>query len=253
MKQLLFAPLAIALLFGTGCASKESHLVQQPLVQEAAATAPALTNDVHWFRNSAEKRAVYLQGFRMATDQLEREARDHTPGTWAVSLDADETVLDNSQYQKELILTGTSYNNETWNAWCERREAGALPGAKAFMGKVHALGGKVVIVSNRYVETQQATEDNLRALGIPFDLVMLRQGRDDKKKERRWNEIEAGNSPAGWPAMKIVMYLGDNIEDFPNVDQTIRASDDSAFNQIGRKYFSFPNPMYGSWQGNAQD
>ncbi|MGF1573749.1 MAG: 5'-nucleotidase, lipoprotein e(P4) family [Sumerlaeia bacterium] len=250
MKNAILTTIAFGLIVASGCSSKETHLVQQPVAQQAA---PTLPNDVHWFRNAAEQRAVYLQGFKLATAKLEEIARNAQPGTWAVSLDADETILDNSLYQKEISLKGESYSKETWNLWCERRIAGALPGAREFMQKIQELGGKVVIVSNRYVETQQATEDNLRTLDIPFDLVMLRQGSPDKEKERRWNEIETGTSPAGWPPLKIVMYVGDNIMDFPDLEQSIRTQPDAAFSAIGNEYIVFPNPMYGSWQGNAQD
>ncbi|MDX1971909.1 MAG: HAD family acid phosphatase, partial [Candidatus Sumerlaeia bacterium] len=247
-KQLCFAALmAVAALGTTGCSSAKKESVA------ANSALPKLTNDVHWFRNAAEHKAVYAQTYADAAEELERLAAGKTPGTWAVSLDADETVLDNSQYQKELLLTGDSYSDETWNQWCERREARALPGSKAYLEKVRALGGKIVIVSNRYTETQQATEDNLRQLELPFDLVMLRQGKPDKQKERRWNEVTSGTTPAGWPAMPILQYLGDNIEDFPELEQGVRTQGEAALAPFGKTYFAFPNPMYGSWPANPQD
>lgn len=255
MKRMFYSLLLAGLLVTSGCSSTKSatHQIEAPIVAAAEVSTAKLTNDVHWFRNSAEMRAVYLQGYKLAQDQLELEAKSQTPGTWAVSLDADETILDNSQYQKELILSGGTFSDETWNLWCERREAKALPGAKAFMERVKELGGKIVIVSNRYEESRTATEDNFKALGLPYDLMMLRQGKPDKQKERRWSEVIGGTSPAGWAPTMIVMYLGDNIEDFPDMDQAIRAQGDEAFAQIGRSRIMFPNPMYGSWPGNPQD
>ena len=48
-------------------------------------------------------------------------------------LDADETVIDNSLYQRERAAVGQGFSSDTWAAWVERRAATALPGA----GRVH--------------------------------------------------------------------------------------------------------------------
>ena len=57
-------------------------------------------------RDSAEHRALFLQVYREATEHVEREAATRAPGTWAVVLDADETVIDNSLYQLERVGPG---------------------------------------------------------------------------------------------------------------------------------------------------
>jgi predicted secreted acid phosphatase len=44
------------------------------------------------------------------------------------------------------------------------------------------------------------------------------------------------------------MWLGDNIQDFPMLTQTLRSGPDSAYNKFGVSYFLLPNPMYGSWE-----
>ena len=40
----------------------------------------------------------------------------------------------------------------------------------------------------------------------------------------------------------------DNIMDFPDTTQSIRAKGESAFTEFGARWFVLPNPMYGSWQ-----
>ena len=222
------------------------------VIDTSSAVVENLPNDIHWSRNSAERHVVYLQTFRAAEEALEDMAEDLEPNTWAVSLDADETIFDNSLYQKELIINGTSYDPETWNEWCERREATALPGSVEFVDKIRELGGKVVIVSNRYDTTQEATEENLDMIGVDYDMVLLRQGAPDKQKERRWNAVQEGTASADFGPLDIVMYLGDNIEDFPDLGQDIRFDDEDAFEEFGARFVVFPNPMYGSWMGNEK-
>src|SRR3989304_5694500 len=58
---------------------------------------------IRWVRDSAEHRALFLQVYRRATEHVEREAATCPPGTWAVVLDADETVIDNSAYEVERV------------------------------------------------------------------------------------------------------------------------------------------------------
>jgi len=47
-----------------------------------------------------------------------------------------------------------------------------------------------------------------------------------------------------------VMWVGDNIQDFPRLRQDIRSSSDSAFAEFGDRFIVLPNPMYGSWERN---
>jgi predicted secreted acid phosphatase len=57
-----------------------------------------------------------------------------------------------------------------------------------------------------------------------------------------------GTTGTRLPALNISMWLGDNITDFPELDQhALRAVPDTAFAKFGTTYFVFPNPVYGSW------
>jgi predicted secreted acid phosphatase len=71
---------------------------------------------IHWTRSSAEHRAALLQIYRGAGDELTRVVQGRVPGSWAVILDADETVLNNSLYQLERSRLGLGYSTESWNA-----------------------------------------------------------------------------------------------------------------------------------------
>jgi 5'-nucleotidase (lipoprotein e(P4) family) len=201
--------------------------------------------EIDWVRDSAEFRAIFLQTYRLAGERLEEIVAGREPGTWAVALDADETVLSNLRYQEELAAAGEEYSSATWGAWVARREATALPGAAGFLERARNLGGKIAIVTNRKLAGCADTEANLDALGLPYDVVLCRG--DDRRKEARWQSLEDGSASEGLPPLDVVMYLGDNIQDFPGLDQSLAGAGEAAFSAFGAELFVVPNPMYGSW------
>lgn len=212
------------------------------------APVPTFPNDVHWVRDSAEYRAAMIQAYQFATLRLEALVSDREPGSWAVALDADETVINNSEYQKELALKGERFTGKSWDAWIERKQAPPLPGVLAFLARVRELGGKIAIVTNRDEKHCPLTEDDFRKYTIPFDVMLCRQ--DDSEKEPRWEKIENGEASPELPPLEIVMWLGDNIKDFPDLDQDLRFQPEAAFDGFGMRFFVLPNPMYGSWVRN---
>ncbi len=203
---------------------------------------------LHWMRSSAEYRALLHQTYALAAERLAERVDGREPGTWAVALDGDETVFDNSQYQKERTAQGLDFTPKSWLEWCRRREAGTVPGVRRFLERVEELGGRIVVVSNRTVQTQEDTEANLRGEEIPFDVVLLEV--DDGEKEPRWRSVEEGTTHANLPPLEIVMWIGDNIRDFPGLDQRVREGNADALRRFGDSFFVVPNPVYGSWQGN---
>jgi 5'-nucleotidase (lipoprotein e(P4) family) len=219
----------------------------------APAEPPSLPDSTHWVRNSAEYAAAARQTYKLATERLEELAAGRQDGRWAVILDADETVLDNSQYQKELALAGASFSQQSWTAWCRRREAGSVPGSRAFLERVHALGGRIAIVTNRRQAVCADTEAVFRANELPFDVVLCRPDDGPGDKAPRWAMVTGGSAHPELPPLDVVMWLGDNIHDFPELSQELRNAGDDAFVLFGERYFVMPNPMYGSWSRNPED
>src|ERR1700755_178603 len=82
-----------------------------------------LPNDIRWFRSSAEYRALTRQAYPVATGRLPDLSRGVANQTWAVILDADETVLDNSEYQRRRAMLDSGYTEATWAAWVNERAA----------------------------------------------------------------------------------------------------------------------------------
>lgn len=216
-----------------------------------AAPTPVLPSAVLWQRTAAEYRAIHLQVFREAGEALERLAAGRAPGTWAVSVDADETIIDNSLYAYERARAADAYALPSWADWVKRREAAAVPGAIAFLQKVQNLGGRVAVVTNRGEDQCEDTRANLRTRSIPFDLVLCRAEGANGEKEGRWQAIASGTAVPGLRPLEILLWVGDNVGDFPGLDQSARDADESAFALFGERYFVLPNPVYGSWEKNT--
>ena len=54
-----------------------------------------------WYQKAAETKALYLQGYNVATDRLKELLKTQTDKPYSIVLDLDETVLDNSPYQAQ--------------------------------------------------------------------------------------------------------------------------------------------------------
>ena len=214
------------------------------------ASADTIPASVRWFRASAERRALSLQTYRLATTALERRAAGLPAGSWAVILDADETVIDNSPYQQELARRRATFDAATWNAWVMRGAAAALPGAPEFTRRAHELGGRFVIVTNRDQAQCDATRANLQRVAIAADAVLCKTDPSNSFKDVRFEAVAAGTPPSPLPPLRVVMWVGDNIQDFPRLRQDMRSASDSAFAEFGDRFIVLPNPMYGSWERN---
>jgi acid phosphatase len=194
-----------------------------------------------WYRRSAERRALSLQSYGLAQEKLGEKIAGGLPANWAVVFDIDETTLNNSAYQQARLDLGVGYSPASWTAWVNQKSAPAIDGVVPLMDAIHHAGGKVILVSNRMAMTEcPPTLENLAAVGIHADDMLCKTDSDDKNP--RFAQVEA--------AHKVIMYVGDNIKDFPNLSQDIRKSDASAFAKFGEDYILIPNSMYGSFDKN---
>jgi 5'-nucleotidase (lipoprotein e(P4) family) len=201
-----------------------------------------LSGATHWYRDSAEAHAIYEQTYRAAEQSVRMHAAGLPARSWAVILDVDETVLDNSEYQKELDLAGVDYTESTWNQWVARGAAVPLPGAAAFTSAVRQMQGQVILVTNRMQAQCPGTEENLRKAGILFDRLLCQT--DTADKNPRFRSIQEGTSEGTAP-LQILAWVGDNIRDFPGLSQH-----EPDLGEFGTRFFMLPNPLYGSWEGN---
>ena len=189
-------------------------------------------------RNSAEFQAIVLQTYSLAGQELRKSVEGKKPGTWAVALDADETLISNLDYEKELVELGQDSTDEFWMVWVAKQAAEPLPGALGCLDLVQELGGHIAVVTNRKARDCPDTRANLEAFDLPFDVLLCRS--DDREKEPRWEKIENGTATEEIPAVEIVMWLGDNINDFPDMTQETRFSSPEA-----------PSPFGGPWASTS--
>jgi 5'-nucleotidase (lipoprotein e(P4) family) len=241
------ARIAAVALVATACASGAGPLS----TPSGPLAAPRqLPNEIRWFRTAAEYRALTRQAYALATERLPVLSRGLAPQSWAVILDADETVLDNSEYQRRRAVLDSSYTETSWAAWVNERAAPPIPGAPEFTRAVHAAGGRVAIVTNRADSLCVATRSNLQSAGIEADIILC-QTPGPSDKNPRFQRVQNGTAVAGVPPLNVVAYVGDNILDFPGMTQASR-NDPRALAAFGRNFFILPNPMYGSWQSNRE-
>jgi acid phosphatase len=222
-----------------------------PFSPIASQTSDVGQKQVKYVRDSEEYATLTRQIYRQALAALTAAVRERTArvsGPWAVALDIDETVLDNSTYELDRVSYGLTFEPQSWNAWVDRAEAGLVPGVVDFISGVRRLGGHVVYISGREESRRSATMTNLNRFNLWTDADRLCLATDSTytKKVRR-AEVVDGRAPCGWPSAPtpVLVYIGDQLGDFPiGGESDADAGKDDAF---GRRYFLLPNPMYGPW------
>jgi 5'-nucleotidase (lipoprotein e(P4) family) len=205
-----------------------------------------------WTQSSAEYRALAYQTFVLAHLRLDQDLQHHArrgaPPRAAVIVDADETVLDNSRFQAELVLRGLPYEPSGWRAWCERAEAGAVPGAVDFLNYASRRGVRVFYITNRRQAEKAGTVANLRKLGFPDvteESVMIREEGMSSSKESRRQTVAKRH--------RVALLIGDNLNDFNDnfagksiAERAVEV--DRERGQFGVRFIVVPNPMYGDWE-----
>lgn len=214
-----------------------------------------LPNDIKWVHVSVEYAASCLQTYRAAWPVVKAAAEKETRD-WAVVFDVDETVLDNAQYAVERVSVDSGYTYQSWVEWVKREEAPLIPGAKAFIDSVRALGPRahIAFITNRNFEPEEKpTINNLRRLGVfkDGDIMLTERGPEDSKEKRRTClETGTGRCQQSGPLVILALF-GDNIRDFIPMRGMDKASEYRGKiyqdPNWGKKYFVLPNPTYGSW------
>lgn len=203
---------------------------------------------VLWQQASAESRALQYQAYKLARLMLDRDLRLHQKSNLkrAVVVDVDETVLDNSRYQAELIVNRQPFTSASWIEWCNHAKASAIPGAVDFLKYAATRGVRVFYVTNRRQTEKAGTITNLKQLGFPDvsdETVVVRT--DVSSKEPRRQSISR--------RYRIVLLFGDNLSDFSNAfegktPEQRTAAVEAARQKFGTEFIVLTNPMYGDWE-----
>jgi predicted secreted acid phosphatase len=88
----------------------------------------------------------------------------------------------------------------------------------------------------------------LRRLKLEQDAVWRPEGAPASADKTPRCRAAGRQTAASRTPLDILIYVGDNIMDFPGGSQTLRAQGESAYTEVGVHWFVLPNPMYGSWQ-----
>jgi 5'-nucleotidase (lipoprotein e(P4) family) len=258
-----------------GCLSNTRPSSPDAPVTPAAPAAPASPaaddnlNAVAWTQTAVEHDLIYRQTYHAAALQLDRALADPTwealakgerktavvdPSKTAVILDVDETALDNSPYQAQLIAKGSQYDEFTWAQWCREEKATAVTGAVEFARLAADRGVTVFYLSNRASDLAEATLDNLRKRDFPIaegEQVFLGLGTVVSGCEQNGSEKGCRRELIS-RNYRVLMQVGDQIGDLVDVLANTPAGRQQAvapyLDWIGERWFVLPNPTYGSWE-----
>jgi 5'-nucleotidase (lipoprotein e(P4) family) len=235
-------------------------------------------NSTLWIQTASEYKASSIQAFN-AAEKMIHEAISDTSWTSAIEqghnysqlppaiiLDIDETVLDNSQYQAQLVINGAEFGPASWDRWVAMKSAPAVPGSVDFINSMTDMGIEVIYITNR--ECKPRSEggpscpqekdiiDNLIKVGIkavkPENILL-------KKEKPEWSSEKKSRREAVASNYRIVMLFGDELGDFiPDIKKDITpVQRDSLVNKYrknwGIKWFVLSNPAYGSWMEVLSD
>ncbi len=257
--------LVIVLILGVALFLASHFLsVRPPRNESQAPYSWDLLNSVLWTQTAAERRALSTQIYRQAKPMLDAALEDPD---WtasleqgegaselppAIVLDVDETVLDNSDFQAQLIIDNIKFRRPHWQEWCRKEKAPPIPGALEFTKYAAQRGVTVMYLTNRRHEVEEATRNNLEKFGFPLkvdeDTLYTRGEKEEwdiSDKSSRRTDIAT--------RYRVLLLFGDDLNDFVSGTRRSLAERDAVVAEYdeywGSKWFVLPNPEYGGWQG----
>ncbi|MDA8541292.1 hypothetical protein OAO60_00045 [bacterium] len=219
---------------------------------------------VLYAQSSAEYEANNLQTFAGAKLALEKalvnknwtaaieQKEDFSEKPPAVILDIDETVLNNIPFQARAIIKGESYPNG-WVEWMLEEASTSVAGVSEFLKYADSKGIKIFYVTNRIAIAEEATRNNLKKLGLPFDTdrdVLL------MKNENGWTSDKVSRRELIAQDYRILLLIGDQLGDFISLDEATTGMDSrkeiaAKYEEMwGKKWFMITNPIYGRWEAS---
>jgi 5'-nucleotidase (lipoprotein e(P4) family) len=229
-----------------------SSLFAQKTTVSANNSSDKLIVAVSWYQHSAEMRALYYQGFNIARQRLDEAIAANTKKQpLAVIVDIDETMLDNSPFESMVI--DSADNLSGWKHWTSMATAMALPGALEFA--LYSQGKEVEIfyITNRDDNERAATLINLQKEGFPYATEDHLLTRSDLNYATGNTSSKAGRRAKVAENHKIVLLIGDNLNDFSEIFEDRSRHDgkeavEKNREQFGQLFIVLPNPMYGAWE-----
>ncbi len=215
-----------------------------------------------WTQGSVEYKGNALTVFALARIRLDEALADKSwtaapveqKGDYqalppAVILDVDETLIDNSRYQVWMLKNNQTFSTKTWNQFCAAQVSTAIPGAVEFTKYADSKGVKVFYITNRGVETEKDTRENMAKLGFPMggnvNTFLMQNGKPE------WGSAKGTRRAVITKDYRVLLNIGDNFGDFDDRYHTGDAERLKAFDSDmaywGRQWLMIANPTYGSF------
>lgn len=215
-----------------------------------------------WTQGSVEYKGNALTVFALARIRLDEALADKSwtaapveqKGDYqalppAVILDVDETLIDNSRYQVWMLKNNQTFSTKTWNQFCAAQVSTAIPGAVEFTKYADSKGVKVFYITNRGVETEKDTRENMAKLGFPMggnvNTFLMQNGKPE------WGSAKGTRRAVITKDYRVLLNIGDNFGDFDDRYRTGDAERLKAFDSDmaywGRQWLMIANPTYGSF------
>lgn len=210
-------------------------------------------------KSSAEKKAMFHQILSDAYEEIYKNTKsiNTKKEPWAIVMGLDGTILDTSAFRHYQQI-GCVSNEENINKFIEQYKLPTNLGIAGFSCSIQAIGGKVIIVTKRYPETPnisnsniiKATESNLKNENVCYDSIIFAHDKNDTNKNPNFQAITSGDyenviTTKKFPALQIISFIGNNIEDFPNINQGSAADylnqKPEELDKFGNIYFLLPN------------
>ncbi|MFM9843326.1 MAG: 5'-nucleotidase, lipoprotein e(P4) family [Dongiaceae bacterium] len=258
-------PMALLLAFSltlglTACASQDEETQEQAM---AAVSANDNLNAVLWTQRSVEFKGNAWTAYKLAMIRLDQALANRKwtgvpaeqTGSYrnlppAVILDVDETVLDNSDYQAWNVTAGTGFDPKTWTSFVNSQTSRPIPGALEFTQYAAKKGVKVFYVTNRVVEEEAATRENLAKYGFPLDDKMDTILVKGEKEE--WKSAKSTRRAHVAANYRVLLNIGDNFSDFTDDFKGTDAERLQVFEanaaHWGKEWIVIANPTYGSFE-----
>ncbi len=227
-------------------------------------------NAILWVQTSAEYETICMQTYRQAWNQVENmlsqadsgfgvpSAAIEQPGfntnnlPYAVIMDIDETVLDNSPMSGRLIESRSGYTAENWSKWVDKESADFIPGAEEFINKVRAANIELIFVTNRTENEEAHTIEDLEPIVVTDSQILAKDEKESSSSEP-WPSEKSSRREHIAKKYWIIGMIGDDLADFiPNIKSLPpeqRIIEAGKYQQrLGSQWFLLPNPVYGSWE-----
>lgn len=109
----------------------------------------------------------YIKKFNKVILKAQKYAEKKYQDQAVIVSDIDETVLDNRDYYEKYKV----YNDEDWRKWVAQSNADPIQPTIDFLSWAKQKGYKVILITGRSEMQKEATVENLKKAGVPFDEI----------------------------------------------------------------------------------